>query len=144
MASRTAAVKLIAGIVRLMMSRLTDTRRPTAARLNALTPMSTAITRADESRIFEPSRMPGPFALPYASHQDRRRRRLSDPGKTSSRIRDIGLETPMASTRGKTGAASQIPEIQELPARQEFCRWQFSRRTVELRSGKAILRLERA
>src|SRR5215831_20300481 len=123
MASRTAAVKLIAGIVRLMMSRLTDTRRPTAARLNALTPMSTAITRADESRIFEPSRMPGLFAVPYASDQDRCRRRLSDSGKTSPRIRDIGLETAMPGTYARLIPEWRISEFQELPALGLLHRW---------------------
>src|SRR5215470_17617771 len=59
-ASRIEAVRLIAGIVRVAVSRLTDTSRPTAPRLKALMLASTTITRAEDRNILELSRMPSP------------------------------------------------------------------------------------
>src|SRR5439155_20189390 len=57
-ASRADAARLSAGIVRVVISRFTDTRPPTAPRLKALTPASTTITSAEARKILELSRMP--------------------------------------------------------------------------------------
>ena len=46
-------------MVCVVISRFADTRRPTAPRLNALTPASTLITRAEPRKILELSRRPG-------------------------------------------------------------------------------------
>src|SRR5256712_6692827 len=62
-ASRADAVRRSAGTVRVAISRLTDTRRPSARRLRNPTPARTTITRAEVRKIFEPSRMP-PSVLP--------------------------------------------------------------------------------
>jgi hypothetical protein len=62
-------------MVCVVISRLADTRRPTAPRLKALTPASTPITRAEARKILELSRRPGLSPLPRGSvHQSARQR----------------------------------------------------------------------
>ena len=60
-ASRVDVARRSAGTVRVVISRLTDARRPTARRLRTPTMASTTTTTADVRKIFEASRILGLF-----------------------------------------------------------------------------------
>src|SRR5437867_8073145 len=83
-ASRVDAAKRMAGTMRVVISRLTDARRPTARRLRTPTTASTTTTSADVRNIFEASRMfrPSLFARARLCRRSRRselsRRELRD------------------------------------------------------------------
>ena len=87
-ASRVDVARRSAGTVRVVISRLTEARRPTARRLRTPTTASTITTSADVRNIFEASRM---FRLSlFARARPCRRSRRSQLGR-----REPGDEPPL-------------------------------------------------
>src|SRR5947207_2285554 len=78
--SRVDAASRSAGTVRVVISRLTEARRPTARRLRTPTIASTTTTTADVRKIFEASRISFLGLSPLARACLCRLRRRSQPG----------------------------------------------------------------